>query len=104
MLIFPTIITFRACFTVNEVNVTIQAKVDEKQIQKEKASTAFSEAGEAKTKKAAALQRHWSGSSRSVGRKPQTCESRVQKENTNEPDAKEILCRRGTRSKDAQRT
>ena len=43
-------------FTVNEVNVTIQAKVDEKQIQKEKASTAFSEAGEAKTKKAAALQ------------------------------------------------
>jgi len=43
-------------FTVNEVNVTIQANVDEKLAQKEKASTAFAEAGDAKTKKTSALQ------------------------------------------------
>lgn len=43
-------------FTVNEVNVTIQAKVDDKLAQKAKASTAFAEAGEAKTKKTFALQ------------------------------------------------
>lgn len=43
-------------FTVNEVNVTIQAKVDAKLAEKEKVSTAFAEAGNAKTQKTVALQ------------------------------------------------
>lgn len=42
-------------FTVNEVNVAIQAQVDEKLEQKEKASAAFSTASEAKNKENEAL-------------------------------------------------
>lgn len=47
-------------FTVNEVNITIQRQVEEKMVEKEKASAAFKEATEERSKKSAALDQAFS--------------------------------------------